>query len=589
MKTTTTIFTIMFLLSRIIALAQISENEDDIYYTPIDDIINSTNNDNSPASDDEYKTIYDANRESAPANKTTEEYADTNGDTYVTNNYYYEEEEFDYDDYYDYSYSSRLRRFHNPVSSYGYYDPYYTNSYWYSYNPYDYGSSIYLGYPWWGTTISWGWGLGSLIFGWGYPNYYSNYGYHHHHHWNHHYNHHYAGHYGYGGYGYGGYGYGGYGYGGYGYGGYGYGYGNSYWAGYNDGYADGAYDYSGYYGGATGHYYNSYDGNSNYYGPRIVTATNLELPSVSPKGIADIYQAEYGTTKTNFQEDGYSEISSVKPTHNVAAPIGNIGTKGGEIKYDKEPIINSQDKAVISKPIDTKATNTVSDDHGLVTKPKNTYSVKDDGPKSTHTGYGDVKNTSSNSKPTIQRPVKIYKDPSNTGVNTGVKGYDKPKTNEVKKYSYEKPKSYNNAGYTRPSTKNSTYQKPKAVSKPSYTNPKATTKPSYTRPKATTKPSYTRPKATTKPSYTRPNTPTKYTKPRSNNQARPSTSPTRPATKPRNSNSYSKPSSSKRPSTSSRSSSTSRASTPSRSRTTSRASSPSRSSSRGGSSVKSRR
>src|SRR2546421_195880 len=39
---------------------------------------------------------------------------------------------FNYDDYYDYEYAARMRRFYNPVSSYGYYDNYYTNSYWYS-------------------------------------------------------------------------------------------------------------------------------------------------------------------------------------------------------------------------------------------------------------------------------------------------------------------------------------------------------------------------------------------------------------------------------------------------------------------------
>ena len=54
------------------------------------------------------------------------------------------------DDYYDYSYSSRLRRFHTGVSlGFGYYDPYFTNMYWYDYAPASWGLSIYLGYNWW--------------------------------------------------------------------------------------------------------------------------------------------------------------------------------------------------------------------------------------------------------------------------------------------------------------------------------------------------------------------------------------------------------------------------------------------------------
>ena len=79
----------------------------------------------------------------------TEKYSDENGNTYITNKYY--NNDFDYDDYYDYGYAVRLRRFHNPCWGFGFYDSYYTNSYWYDYNPWHWGSSIYLGYSWWGS------------------------------------------------------------------------------------------------------------------------------------------------------------------------------------------------------------------------------------------------------------------------------------------------------------------------------------------------------------------------------------------------------------------------------------------------------
>ena len=57
---------------------------------------------------------------------------------------------YDPDDYYDYAYSSRIRRFHTDVyAGWGYYDPYFTNLYWYDYAPASWGISIYLGYNWW--------------------------------------------------------------------------------------------------------------------------------------------------------------------------------------------------------------------------------------------------------------------------------------------------------------------------------------------------------------------------------------------------------------------------------------------------------
>ena len=63
---------------------------------------------------------------------------------YVTDN------NFNYDNYYDYSYASRIRRFgYSPFNDY--YNDFYTNRYWYDYNPGYFGSSIYS---------NWGLGMG---------------------------------------------------------------------------------------------------------------------------------------------------------------------------------------------------------------------------------------------------------------------------------------------------------------------------------------------------------------------------------------------------------------------------------------------
>ena len=58
----------------------------------------------------------------------TEQTTDT-----IKNNNYVTNEQFNYDNYYDYEYSTRIKRFHNSYLGYDYYNSYYTNSYWYTY------------------------------------------------------------------------------------------------------------------------------------------------------------------------------------------------------------------------------------------------------------------------------------------------------------------------------------------------------------------------------------------------------------------------------------------------------------------------
>ncbi|MEO6904025.1 MAG: hypothetical protein ABI315_12890 [Bacteroidia bacterium] len=131
---------------------------------------------------------------------------------------------FNYDDYYDYGYAVRLRRFHSNIPSYGYYDNYYTNSYWYTGNPYNYGTSIYMGYNFWGPSyISYAYNPSFYwrnTWGMGYDPFYNPYAY--------------------------------------------MGY-NPYMNSYMNGYYDGFYH--GYYPHYSNNYFNSYDKNS-YYGPR---------------------------------------------------------------------------------------------------------------------------------------------------------------------------------------------------------------------------------------------------------------------------------------------------------------------------------
>ncbi len=76
----------------------------------------------------------------------SDSYADGDGKTYITNNYY--GDSYNSDDYY---YASRIRRFHNPYAGFSYYSPAYVGYY---YDPFYSGFSIGFGYTW---GMGYGW------------------------------------------------------------------------------------------------------------------------------------------------------------------------------------------------------------------------------------------------------------------------------------------------------------------------------------------------------------------------------------------------------------------------------------------------
>lgn len=117
--------------------------------------------------DDMYFTDLDANREineyqaeqnikRGKANEEDEVKSNftLDKDVIEINNTYYTDADFTYDDYYDYSYTSRIRRFQRRNNTWGYYDPYYTNYYWFdNSNSSLFGNSVYSTYSWWGPNF----------------------------------------------------------------------------------------------------------------------------------------------------------------------------------------------------------------------------------------------------------------------------------------------------------------------------------------------------------------------------------------------------------------------------------------------------
>ena len=192
---------------------------------------------------------------------------------------------YNQDDYYDYAYSARIKRFYDPYAyNNGYYNDYYTNSYYY--DPYysNWGASIYMGYNFWGFGLSYVFGYNPWYsypyYAWGYPYYGYGYGY---------------------GYPYYGYDYPYYGYGG-----------------------------GGYYGGCC--YYNSYDQNSAYYGHRGSSASTGGYSNVDRtegKTFGERYEARLGTNNLNGTQANTRGNAAVVP-----ASRGSVSTSRGDVSTD---------------------------------------------------------------------------------------------------------------------------------------------------------------------------------------------------------------------------------------------------------------
>jgi hypothetical protein len=254
----------------------------------------------------------------------------------------YKTPDYNKDDYYDYEYASRIRRFNEPVYGLGYYDNYYTNYYWYNGNPACYGTSIYNSYNWWGPSYGcnpYGNGV-SVSFNYGYGNPYgypygNPYGYG----WNNPYN----------------------------------SYWNGYYNGYNNGYFNGMYGYPygynyGYpnYGGGWG-YYNSFDVNSGYknvtYAPRTshdggnASRTSRPGMKVDENGHAMKYMQNVQTAQENTPKFD-PKLRSVNRVKSGSGGVTPVNSTGGNIQNNSNnPRTVTGDPSDGNKPRFNKANN----------------------------------------------------------------------------------------------------------------------------------------------------------------------------------------------------------------------------------------
>jgi hypothetical protein len=249
-------------------------------------------------------------------------------------NPYYKDPSFNQDDYYDYQYASRVRRFSNPVYGAGYYDNYYTNQYYYNQNPACYGSSIYSSYSYWMPSNQFNNYSNGLSFCLSSGNYWGN---------------------GYNPYGYNPYGYNGYN--------------NGYYNGYNNGYYNGLYGYGynpyGYNGygynpygfnnfnnGGWG-YFNSHDVNSGYstYGVRGSNGGS-NSPRSTSGGMA--VPSDLNGERGKFIKDMQEVQESTPRFTDVPRNKGNISNGGntqpGRGGYTESPAFNTGNGDVNTNP-----------------------------------------------------------------------------------------------------------------------------------------------------------------------------------------------------------------------------------------------
>ncbi len=246
-------------------------------------------------------------------------------------NPYYKDREFKYDDYYDYEYATRVKRFNNGINGLSYYDNYYTNSYWYNQNPYNYGVSVYNGYSWWGSGYN-NYSYNPSV------NFYNNFG------WNS------CPSYGYNGYNpymTNGFGYNsgihfGYnqGWGNNPYSSFGYGYNPySFGGGYNP-YGYGGYGYNNPYNNNGWGYYNSYDNNSSYtYGPRSSHGGGNAHRTTNPgvRNTADDgYYNKYVTAVNNQQSRSqkFVTVSTPRTINNENRDVRNNNMNNANIDHN---------------------------------------------------------------------------------------------------------------------------------------------------------------------------------------------------------------------------------------------------------------
>jgi len=403
---------------------------DDVYYTPNGNSSNQqtakVNDDiySSPSTTGDYQSYYKG--ESSGVEQVAV------GDVSEVE-YYSEGGGSGEDIYYDSDYESRIKRFSNEGSSFGYYDDYYTDDY----NCNCGGSSN------WNVSLGFGFGYGYGYYGWGYPSYGWGYPY--------------------------------------------YGWGGSYWNGYNNGYWNGYWD--GYYGGG---YYGDggyYSGIS--YGPRGGRSGGTNVPRTGSRGGTDRENPSYrektvvaGGGAFGSRSGGGNVTNGSGTQGQKSRPAESVRVKNENVSADTK--VQSRDNAVKQKP-DNRETvqNRVNTQKENVRYDKPAQSGKTS-TRSAQTKYD---------KPKSYRSLPSQK-PRSENKYVAPKRNSQTKTNSRSdvRTTTRKPVNQPNRNYNRTTTRNSGSSVRSNTSRSNTTSPQRTTrssspKRSYSTPSRSSSPS----------------------------------------------------------------------------------------------------
>ena len=338
---------------------------------------------------------------------------------------------FNYDNYYDYEYSSRLRRFqNNDFVSNDYYSDYYTNSYWYDYNPWNYGTSIYLGYDWWYPRYTYyrpGWYLGfsygpfAFSYGsywdWGWRGYYPYWGY----------------------------------------GSYYHGYNNGYWNGYWDGYWNGRY------GNSYDYCYNPYDRNTytqSYYGRRT-RGSSITNPSVTSSSTRRVSSAMSSSTEA-------STPSLPAPTRRTFAE--RYESAVGSVSTSRTPVSGTEARPGTPKAEPTRRTTALTPSsmmENVSTRLSNKESVNIPVRRTTTTTNSAASGTPQRTGTATTPPATVRTPQVRPGQPAGNVNSGQPQ--QGTRTQQPQPRPYNTPVYDR-SHSNSSYLSPRYNSTPRSSN-----------------------------------------------------------------------------------------------------------------------
>ena len=390
---------------------------------------------------------------------------------------------YDPDDYYDYSYSSRIRRFHNNYyTGWSYYDPYFTNMYWYDYCPSNWGLSIYMGYNWWWPSYYYRpyyyspyWYDYGFHYGWGwhYPYHHLAYidpWYHYHHHGcdpiDYYHNHHDQNH------------------------SYYYGHRNNIGPSVGNGSGRGELPEDNHHGGIAGGGYGNGETNNHYSVTSTPTSFNQRYDRLAS-----------GTTGagSSFNNGGSNTITPSTPTNPTNPIVTGARTEAPGAKKPTD---------ITAQPVNS-GVSTPSTNNSGVTRPASVSNVttsRTEAPTNvvkpttvTRPSSGTVTRTvvtpsSVTTRPaTITRPATTTRPSSTTRPSTTVPAYSNsrydntPSGTSSSRPAYERPSSTNSSS---PSGSRSNYSSPSSNSRPSYSAPSNNSRPSYSAPSSSSRSSY---------------------------------------------------------------------------------------------------